>query len=388
VARILLGWELGAGTGHAVKLLEIGRILASRGHEPIYAVQNIAAFARADARVWQAPLWPSQLAMLARPASITPATMGDILVALGLNEPGALTALIGGWDAILAAVRPDAIAAEFAPALMLAARGRVPVLALGTGFSLPPATMPHMPSLTGLAVVHDEEASLATVNAALARYGRGRIDTLPAIFAAERELPAAFAELDPYRVWRTAPAGIPSIAGPVPAADPAGDELFVYMNGSQPRPLAFWQGLHRSGLKVRVYDPRLLPADHRLLRDAGFLVEETPVPFALVAARSRMVMSHCGLGFVSSALIAGLPHILAPFDIEKRLIATAITGMGLGLSTPLDTIDPEAFAATLRAALADDALTARARAAAPGFAARMNGQAEQQAATIATEIAG
>jgi rhamnosyltransferase subunit B len=387
VARILLGWELGAGTGHAVRLLEIGRILAARGHEPIYAAQNIAAFAGTGCPVWQAPLWPRQLAMLARPATATPATMGDILVALGLIESGALSAMIGAWDAILAAVRPDAVAAEFAPALMLAARGRVPVLGLGTGFSLPPAAMPRMPSLTGAPPVHDEAMVLDRVNAALAERGRDAIAVLPEIFAADRNLPATFAELDPYAAFRDVPAGIPSITGSVPTANADGDEIFVYMNGTQTRPPAFWQGLHRCGSKVRVHDPALNEADHAILREAGFLIEPTPLPFAQVAAQSRLVVSHGGLGFASSALIAGLPHIVVPFDVEKRLTAAAIAGRGLGLAAPFDGMQAETFAATLRTAAADDALHARARAAAPSFAARMVGQSEEQAATLAEEIA-
>jgi len=385
MARILLGWELGAGTGHAVKLNEIGRILAKRGHEPIYVVQHVAAFAGGE--VWQAPLWPAQLTTLARPATVTPATMGDILVALGLAEPGLLPALIGAWDRILAAVRPDAVAAEFAPALMLAAAGRVPVLGLGTGFSLPPGTMRAFPSLTGEPPVHDEAPLVDAVNRTLRRYDRAPIPALPAIFAADRELPAAFVELDPYRAARSAPAGIPSIAGEVPLANPADDELFVYMNGSQTRPPAFWQGLHLSGLKVRVHDPRLNAADHSLLRNAGFTVEEAPISFADVAARSRLVLSHCGLGFTSSALLAGLPHILVPYDVEKRLIAASVTGLGLGLTMPFDTMEARSFADFLRAAASDEALTARSRAAAPTFRARMTGQSEEQAATIVASMA-
>lgn len=388
MARILLGWELGAGTGHALRLIEIGRILAERGHEPVYAVQNIAAFAGLGAPVWQAPLWPGQLAMLAKPAAVAPATMGDILAAQGLAEPGAFAALIGAWDAILAAVRPDAVAAEFAPALMLAAKGRVPVLGLGTGFSLPPGGMAHMPSLTGAAAVHDEAMLLAHVNRALAASRRGPIAALPAIFAADRELPAAFTELDPYRAFRTDPAGIPSVSGPVPPANPAGEELFVYMNGSQAPPAAFWQGLQMSRLRVRVHDPRLDAADRAALRSAGFVVEDAAIPFAEIAARSRLVLSHCGLGFVSSALIAGLPQILVPFDVETRLIAAAVTRIGVGLSIPFGAMYPAPFAATLRAVASDDALHQRARAAAPAFAGRMIGQSEEQAATIVAEMAG
>ena len=386
MARILLGWELGAGSGHATKLAAIGDILVSRGHDVVYAAQQTSAFA--GRAVWQAPLWPGQLTTLARPAGTTPATMGDILVALGLDMPHAFAAMIGAWDRLLAAVAPDAIVGEFAPALSAVAAGRVPVLGVGSGFTLPPGGMAAFPSLTGEPAVHDEAALLTRVNRALAGAGRDALPALPALFAADRQLAAAFTELDPYAASRGEPAGAPSIVGEVPLADPAGQELFVYMNGSQARPPAFWQGLAQSGLTVRIHDPRLNAADHAILRNAGFLVEEAPVPLAAVAARSRLVLSHCGLGFASSALLAGLPHILVPFDIEKRLIAAAVTGLGLGWTMPFEAMEAEPFAAFLRSTHADAAIHARARAAAPGFRARMTEDSDAQAATIAAGLAG
>lgn len=329
--------------------------------------------------VWQAPLWPGQLATLARRAAVTPATMGDILAVLGLGEDGAARAMIAAWGRILAAVRPAVAVAEFAPGLMMAAYGRLPLLGLGTGFSLPPPHLDRFPSLTRKPTVHDEARLLEIVNKALAAHGLDRRESLPGIFHADRELAAVFTELDPYRPWRASPLGVPAafmskeIAG-------GGDELFVYMNGSQARPKALWQGLVRSGLKVRVYDPMLSGTDVETLARAGLTVEQRPVPFETIAARSRLVLSHCGLGFVSSALLAGLPQILLPYDIEKRMIAAGALEMGLGRRASLEGLEAESFAALLRAAFDDAELTAKARAAAPGFRARMRVAAEVVAA--------
>lgn len=385
MARILLGWELGAGQGHAVKLRAIAGRLAARGHEVVYAVQNLAAVAGAG-EAWQAPLWPAQLVAAARPVQVTPATMGDILVALGLADAGAFAGLIGAWDRLLAAVRPDGIVADFAPALSAAAAGRVPVVATGTGFSLPPGTMPRFPSLTGEAAVHDEARLLDGVNAALAAHGRVPLPGLPALFAADRQIVATFAELDPYHAWRSEPLVAASTAAPVPLAGPEGDELFVYLNGHHPKGLAFWQGLALSGLKVRIHDPTLNRADHALLRGAGLLVEERPAATSDIVARSRLLLSHGGLGLASTALLAGLPHVIAPFDVEKRMIAAAVAAMDLGRIVWQDGLEAEPFAAFLRDAFADDALAARARAAAPGFRARATVDADVLAAGTIVEL--
>lgn len=313
--------------------------------------------------------------------------MGDILAVLGLGEEGAARAMIGAWERILAAVRPDAVVAEFAPGLHLAAHGRLPLLALGTGFSLPPPHLDRFPSLTGKPPVHDEARLLDIVNEALAGHGLPRRTSLPGIFAADRELAAVFTELDPYRPWRRSAIGAPAaymsdeIAG-------GGDELFVYMNGREARPNALWQGLLRSGLKVRIHDPVLSPADIAKLEGAGFIMERRPIPFSTIAARSRLVMSHCGLGFVCSALLAGLPQILLPYDIEKSMIAAGVIEMGLGRRVDLDKLEAEPFAALLRAAYEDAGLNDRGRAAAPGFRQRMCIAAGAEAADAIAALLG
>ena len=361
--------------------------LSARGHEAIVAAQQIGAVPE-GIEVWQAPLWPRQLSALARPAAVTPATMGDILAALGLGEPGVATAMIGAWDRILAAVRPDAVIAEFAPGLSLACFGRVPLLSVGTGFSLPPADLDRFPSLTGQSTVHGEAWLLDTVNAALATHGCAPRDALPGIFQVDRELALVFTELDPYRPWRKSALGFPSTSMSESIASGQGDELFVYMNGREARPGALWQALAKSGLKVRIYDPMLSPADGEILKRAGLLVEPHPVSFDLIAARSRLVMSHGGLGFVSSARMAGLPQILLPFDIEKHMIAASIEELGLGHRAEYGTIEADNFAGLLRSTFGDTALIERARAAAPGFRGRFRHTADQEVADAVEALLG
>lgn len=384
MARILIGWELGSGSGHVTKLAMIVAELRARGHAVSIAAQDIARWP-ADVPVWQAPLWPQQIVPLHRAAAVTPNTMGDILVAMGLADEPALTAMIAAWDRIIAAVDPALVIAEYAPALLLAAYGRVPILSLGTGFSLPPPGHPVFASLTGRPAVHAEAPLLDGLNRALDANGRPRRDRLPGIFLADRQIVAAFEELDPYRGWRRQPAGVPHV-GPVPLADGCGDELFVYMNGSQPRTPAFFEGLVRSGLPVRLHDARLSQSDAAVLERAGIAVEPAPVPWSKIAARSRVVLSHCGLGFSASALLAGLPHVLAPYDIEKTMIAESVAALGLGVITRFAEMTADKFAETLTAAWENEALIDRAAAAAPRFRARIGQGVAAETADIAADM--
>lgn len=387
MARILLGWELGAGRGHAVKLARLATALREAGHEPIAAVQAISAMP-AEIEAWQAPLWPGMIAPLARPAAALPATMGDILAILGLSDAEAMRAMIAAWDKMLVAFRPDAVCAEFAPALMLAARGRIPVVALGTGFSLPPPRLPAFPSLTGKPAAWNERGLLAGLNRALAANGREPLDRLPALFVADRTIAAVFAEFDPYRSSRVEPQGAPSLSAAVPFSDAKGEEVFVYLSGVRAQPRALWQGLSASGLKVRVCDPALGHAEAEALEQAGLTIERCPVPIARIVERSRLLVSFGGMGLVTSALLAGLPQIVLPHDIEKALTGTALEITGLGRSLPLDALDAAGFAAMLCACFEDEPLADRVRAVAPGFAARAARSAEEETLAALAGLVG
>jgi UDP:flavonoid glycosyltransferase YjiC (YdhE family) len=73
---------------------------------------------------------------------------------------------------------------------------------------------------------------------------------------------------------------------------------------------------------------------------------------------------------LSAGVAAGLPHIVCYVDVEKHFYGTALARHGLGGHVAMASIDPKAFSASLRRIHADDALAARARAAAPGFLSR------------------
>jgi hypothetical protein len=242
--------------------------------------------------------------------------------------------------------------------------------------------MPSFPGLFGKPAVVPEATLLSNLNEGLRRTDRSPLAALPEIFAADRSLVATFEELDPYRQWRREAVGAPAISGTVPLANGDGDELFVYFNAASLRPTAFWQGVVGSRLKVRVHDPQLNDADIATLESAGIRVARDPLPFGEIVARSRLLLSHGGLGFVSSGLLAGLPQIIIPFDGEKKLTAEAVAASGLCLLASFEGMEPEGFAAFLRAAWADEPLRARARAAAPGYRARITKPSEVETADM------
>ena len=372
MARILIGWEFGANRGHALCLAGLGERLRAEGHEPIFALQRIDALSPQEAggaAVWQAPVTPRLLTTGAPVRRGPPVGMADILARLGIDDPGIVAAMIRAWRGLFEAARADLVIAEFAPFLQLAARGRLPAIAIGTGFSLPPAALDRLPRLVQGAEGADQAVLLEAVNAGLAATGTSPIAALPQLFGAERVFAATFAELDPYAPDRPEVPARP--LGPDFKAEAgSGEEVFVYAPERIGSESPLWAGLAASGLTVRVHVPRIPAATLERLTRFGFLVEPEPLPIALIAERSRLLVSHGGHGIVCAGLVAGLPHVVCHYDLEKVLHGAALARLRLGGHAALAGIEPKAFGASLAALHGDESLAARAKAAAQGFRAR------------------
>jgi len=379
MAHVLLGWELGAGRGHALRLHQFSNALRGAGHRVSIAVQRLDCFGPAwpeGVDVWQAPVTPRLLVSTARAASGPLAGMADILARLGMDDAGLVAAVIRGWDRLLAAIRPDLLVSDFAPFLQLAARGRLPVIAAGAGFSVPPCSMDAFPALIEGGRGVDQARLLASVNAALLATDRAPLDAAPGIWTATRALVATFAELDPYAGHRDGAYFQPVEAG-FDARAGDGEEVFVYGSERVPVDGAIWQGLARSGLKVRLHVPRATAPARERWRALGLIVEPAPVPFATIARRSRLVASHGGHGFVCAAMLAGLPQVVFHYDLEKLIHGRAIAREGLGGHVALSALDPARFGADLARLHRDESLAARARAAGERLRSRNQRPLEQ-----------
>lgn len=390
MAHVLLGWELGANRGHLLRIVELAGRLLEAGHRVSAALQTLdgAELLPPAVSVWQGPVWPRLIVSVARPEGPPPATMGDILHRLGLERWETAAGLMRGWDALLAAARPDVLVADFAPFMLLAARGRVPTIAVGTGFERVPPQLARFPSLTGERAVHDEAATVAAVNRGLVAAGAPPLERLPALFAADVSLVGAFAELDPYAGHRSEPLVAPTVGAIDEGAVAAGAEVFVYAFERIGADTALWEGLALSKLPVRVHVPRATAALAARLAGLGLAFEPAPLPMATIAQRSRLALSHGGHGFVSAALLAGLPQVVTWYDVEKRFRAECVTRLGAGGRVGLHAIKAEPFARSLRALYEDDAMAARTRAARPRFWAQMGRSMPEAVLSAVARLAG
>ena len=375
MARILFGWELGANRGHIERLLPMARRLLEQGHEVVLALQQIdSAGLDRDPRItlWQAPIWPRLLINNIQDGTRRVATMGDILAQLGLDRPGCLAAMVSGWDTILAAFRPDVVVADYAPALLTAARGRMPTISVGSYFFSPPYQLERFPNLTGTPNAYDEDALLDTVDADLISVGRAPLAGLPALFTADHVMVGNFAELDPYRAFRIGNYCAPSIK--LPLADGGGgggDEIFVYAYNRIGVDNPIWAGLAATRRTVRLHMSDPARAHIEMFRQFGFIFEPKPVSFPLIAKRSSVAVSYGGNGFTSACLVAGLPQLLMPFDLEKLMTARAVDVLGLGKMLSFNGLTADQVTEAVNALANDTGLAAKLRTMAPDFRSRM-----------------
>ncbi len=371
MAKILFGWELGQNSGHLTLINSVGQALLAAGHGVCVALKPGTANTLPGALnvpTFVAPKWPG------RPTSADPAsaftrvatsTMEDILLGAGLGEAGHLSTVLKSWDQIFAESGCDLVIAEYAPGLLTAAAGRIPSISIGTGFTSPPYHLQCFPRLTlGSPRIPNKNLSDKTgdiVNAELRKVGRPPIEALPVLFQADLALVGSLPDFDPYRRWRKKDVYVRSVGDDIAIApEPANrDELFVYTYNVVPPESNLWRALAALGFKIRLHMKDPSAAHIEALGVFGIVIEIDPVPFAEIAARSKLVVSHGGHGLMMNCLHAGIPYVGFPFDLEKTINCENLKRLGLGEWRMMGSVKAGEAARTIDRAWGDSSLHKR-----------------------------
>jgi UDP:flavonoid glycosyltransferase YjiC (YdhE family) len=398
--RVLLAWELGAGRGHLLILGWIADALRRRGYEPLFALQRLDGLETiresvGRAEIYQAPVWPGLIDRSAFHTLGKAVSFGDVIGGLGLISPVAVEGMLRAWDGLIARLAPDAIVADFAPACLMAARGRVPTVAVGDGFTLPPAGLKKFTPLDaeGGEPKLKETDLLSVVNEGLAKIGRGPLALLPEMFAADRSRASSFTELDPYRDDRNEPLAAPWVPDWDKSVPMSREEVFGYFSvGADVRgtALAAFAHVAREGIPVRVYIPQLKPDAASWLAENNIHAEPAAIPFEEIQRRARLVVSLGSFGFVSCALAAGIPQIVIPLGIAKGATGMAIERLGVGRWTQIGVTNPvetTLLGQVILEAFNYEHFTETAKRIAPDFARRLRPRPAETIADLATELA-
>ncbi|MCE9583490.1 MAG: hypothetical protein K8T20_13475 [Planctomycetes bacterium] len=369
MSSILMGWELGGGHGHVRTLLPIARALAREGHTPVFAVRDVVGvwpvLKGEGFQVVPAPYWPARMARLGE--TFCARSFADILAYFGWAEPEELESMVRAWDEVIDLVRPALVVLDFSPALSLATWGRLPVVGVGSGFTNPPSRLTQYPVLDIDAPTIRPEADLL---ASMAEVQRRRRAPAPASLAATLGHGTRFLttlpELDPYRTWREGRAVGPMGGLLSPLPPPPSPRWFGYFTAERKDVEQVLLGLAGTGVPGEAYVRGAAAPLVASLRAAGIEIHKNPAPIDEVMARVSVVAHTGGIGLTSAALSAGRPQVLFPEQLEQRLTAGLLAGLGVGLTAS----EKEPGAAALRRVLKGQLFTMDAQERAADIRAR------------------
>lgn len=379
MASILFTWEFGAGLGHLTRMLPVARRLYDAGHRLTIVAQRPQAAAEVIDRhfpgatgvqVLQGPFWPAPRDPAAR--QVPTAVLADVVRLFEFQNVDKLRAMIARWEQVVATAAPDLVVADFSPTLALTVKGRLPLVMLGNGYTIPPAGRPLPPMRPWRDVVHpfsrahEAEMTFAVNRAQHHRQGPA-IDHFADLFNGDASCVCTIPAFDPYARYRSVPTLTPFniapiIAGP-PLAERPEDTAALYMDAGHPALAPVLQALERlPQVRVEAYianrpDDWMPPS-----QPAGVTFRERPLDFAEVLPRCRLLIHHAGLGTAYAAVLAGTPQLVLPLNLEHAITAHGCRTMGVARVREVrDALDPETLAGDL-AALLHDPVTAAAAA--------------------------
>lgn len=292
--KVLLGWELGAGQGHIQRLAAIAQALQSYGCVPIFALKSYTL--KGMKFPWQSLLAP-RLQFSGRTESYT---FADILATFGFDQPILLGQHLAAWQDILTTVQPDLVITDHAPGLVLAARGRVRTIVVGSHFAVPPPVeefpqfrFPAPPeSEQRQAKVSDTVRAVTTLDVPLGQALNG-----------DRSFIFSLPQLDCYYAWRTNPQYVSVHITPLPAGNSAAK------TGS-------WAYLEQKYSAYPLIRATLQP-------QCEFKPLEEILP------QTNWAIHHGGLTTTIACLLTGVPQLILPRHLEQQLTGYALESLGV-----------------------------------------------------------
>lgn len=339
--RVLLAWEFGEGLAHVMLLSGVAQEL--RALDPdvdlVFALRDIDPGLSVGIDAHEIVETPRRFTK----PGFTPLTtlqphrtFGGMIGEALVDESWESLRYFEEWDRLIAAARPDVIIADYAPsATMLAAR-RIPSVACGIGYSLPPVDLPSFPPVTKAAgpFYASEEDLLERFNTVLRHVGARMLERLPQMNEADAYGLRTIPDLDPYaeypgRDWLGA-----FLPGGVPDMQDERSRGLAYFHQKQQFNDEIVDGLIQSGVEIDIYMGEPLRRTRK--RAQGTSLHLADEPFKLMQAMpGRAVTIHPGsLGFCSAAAFAGVPQVMLPKHQEHYANARGLVPKGVGVMLP------------------------------------------------------
>ena len=340
MARILIGYERGDSLGHYRRLVPIAEALAAQGHQVTMFLRNPY-----DCRVQitknPIPYIPTPDLVAPSPAEREPKRMGaysDIMAYCGFAKLETLFAATLSWRTLFNHLRPDLIVCDHSPVTCFAAYGRIPVVQVGDGFTLPPAQDDQFPPFRAKKkTTVDPDHLISVMNEVQVRLGGPKIPSVTAPLRTAGRLVCTLKGLDPYKDLRQDPVVGPTegLQGAMPMPEKPG--IFVYLGIEHRITPKFLEVLKASRLPAEAYVRGMTEETAKKYLRPGLTFYKAPQPIDKVLRRVTMTVHHGGSGMSLASCSAGRIQLALPIHEETLLNTQALGRIGVGrLATAKD----------------------------------------------------
>ena len=335
MGNILIGYEYGLGMGHLARMLPIARALLVRNHKVVFFLRNPHECTKILTRE-NLPIIPvmniraniPELRMKPRYNSYS-----DFMAIAGCYDLENLFTVTLSWKTLFDIYKPDLIVCDHSPICCLAAFGRIPVVLIGDGFTLPPAHESVFPivNVNGTSTIVDSDRLLENMRAVQKMHGHRIPQTITEPFRTAARLFCTLPELDHYPLMRR-----DTVIGPPPndlfepVDQPKKPRWFAYLKAEFPITGRVLESISNVKIPGEVYINSLAPEGAERLKRNNIVVHHEPPPMNEILPRVSVVLHHGGNGVSCAALSAGRPQVVVPMYHEAELTGGFLRRMGVG----------------------------------------------------------
>jgi len=344
LGRVLITWELGGGLGHLLPLRGLAGRLVDHGHFVSLAARDLVAagklFTGLPVCFYQAPHRIEPF----KPDFDPPITYQHMLHNIGFGTEAGLVALTSAWRSIFTSCNPDVVIFDHSPIAMFAGRGmEFRKAMLGTGFTVPPTPLPIIrpwknSGASDWTLRHRQTTS--TANLVAARLGFPALDALDDIYEEATPFLCTYAELDHFGKRPSVNyIGITADSVGIKPVWPYGEgpKMFAYLKPGEYFHEAVSQ-LYKLRFPCIVFCSTLPHQDVRRLEGEfpSIVFCKEAVNLELVVQDCDIAICHGGHGFVARMLLAGIPVVSLPLQLEQTLLSMRLASSGAGVYLPTE----------------------------------------------------
>lgn len=335
--HLVFCWEFGEAYGHIAGFIDIAKQLKQAGVKVSWIVRHLDYVHLITEMDEQSLIFQAPVAKNSNTKKEPTLNYSQLISFLGYaNQQGLLNRIIA-WRTLLSHLQADLIVADHAPTALLAARTLgIKRTLLGTGFFSPPRSA-ISPAYTVFAKPDDSKLQaldkqvIETINHSLQHFECQPIQAVADIFAVAEDFLCTFPELDHYpeRVEANYWGSRFSVSMGQPQQFETNKyKVFVYLKGDTRHLGAVLTTLNQMDAEVLVHIPHSdsqgLHASYPQLR-----FYPQPVQMASILPDADLIVCNAGHGTLSAALLAGVPLVLLPLQLEQMILARRLAEQGL-----------------------------------------------------------